>query len=184
MTANNMRSSAWCAPAAIHASRGPGRWVVRPCRAPRTYKTRLHRCLWVDMKSTTIKVAVLSVLLVLLASACSRTTQRGRNYGLDPNKPQFTIAPADLAAAPVLGTNSGPSGAHATIVLRVEFTATRADAFHKFTRDHRNQQTQLVVRSKVVAEPFVAAEIPDGRVELAFSSIDEARGVRAWLSKK
>ena len=135
------------------------------------------------MNTTTINVAVLSLLLVFLASACSRTAQRGRSYNLDPSKPQFTIAAADLAAPPVLGTNSAPSGAHATIVLRVQFTAARADAFHKFTRDHKNQQTQLVVSSKVVAEPFVVTEIPDGRVELAFSSLDEAREVRDWLIK-
>ena len=129
-------------------------------------------------------VRLLTLAAFVVASACSRTTQRRRSYTLDPSKPQFTIAAADLAAPPVLGTNSAPSGAHATIVLRVQFTAARADAFHKFTRDHKNQQTQLVVRSKVVAEPFVAAEIPDGQVELAFSSIDEAREVRDWLSKK
>jgi preprotein translocase subunit SecD len=136
------------------------------------------------MKTTAIKVVAQSVLVLLLASACSRTTQRGRSYTLDPSKPQFTIAAADLAAPPMLGTNSAPSGAHPTIVLRVRFTAARADAFQKFTRDHKNQQTQLVVRSKVVAEPFVAAEIPDGRVDLAFSSVDEAREVRDWLSKR
>jgi preprotein translocase subunit SecD len=136
------------------------------------------------MKTTTIKVAVLSVILLLLASACSRTTQRGRSYSLDPSKPQFTISPADLAAPPVLGTNSTPSGEHATIVLRIQFTAAKAEAFDKFTRDHKNQQTQLVVRSKVIARPYVAAEIPDGRVELAFSSIDDAREARVWLSKK
>jgi hypothetical protein len=50
--------------------------------------------------------------------------------------------------------------------------------------DHKNQQTQLVVRSKVVSEPFVVADIPDGRLELAFSSLDEAREVRDWLSNK
>jgi len=136
------------------------------------------------MKTATTTFSVLSMLLVLLASSCSPTVQRGPSYSLDPTKPQFTIAPADLAAPPVLGTNSTPSGEHATIVLRVQFTAAKTDAFHKFTREHKNQQTQLVVRSKVVAQPFIVTEIPDGRAELAFSSLDEAREVRDWLSKR
>ena len=136
------------------------------------------------MNPSTNKFAIFSLLLVFLGSACSRTVQTGRSYSLDPSKPQFTIASADLAAPPVLGTNSALSGAHATIILRVQFTAVKTEAFHKFTREHKNQQTQLVVGPKVVAEPTIVAEISDGRAELAFSSPDEAREVRDWLSKK
>jgi len=133
------------------------------------------------MKTATIKIAIVIQVLVLLASACSRNAQR---YTLDPSKPQFTIAAADLAAPVVLATNSSPSGANATIVLHVQFTAAKTEAFRTFTREHMKQQTQLVVGSKVVAEPTVVAEIPDGRVDIAFSSFDDARAVRDSLSKK
>ena len=136
------------------------------------------------MNSTTIKIAILSLVLVLIASACSHAPQRGRSYTLDPSKPQFTIAPADLAASAVLATNSSPSGAHATIVIHLQFSPAKTDAFRSFTRDHTNQQTQLVVGSKVVAEPFIVAEITDGRADLAFSSFDEARAVKDLLSNK
>src|ERR1051325_16769 len=136
------------------------------------------------MKTATFKIAILTQVLVLLASACSHTAQRGSSYSLDPSKPQCRIAAADLAAPAVLATNSSPSGANATIVLHVQFTAAKTEAFRTFTREHMKQQTQLVVGSKVVAEPTIVAEISDGRADIAFSSFDDARAVRDALSKK
>jgi preprotein translocase subunit SecD len=127
---------------------------------------------------------MLSLVLVFFASACSRTIQKDRSYSLDLTKPQFTIASRDLAVPPVLGTNSAPSGEHATIVIRVQLTPARADAFQKFTREHKHQQTQLIVGSKVVAEPTIIAEISGGHFEMAFSDFDEARAVRDLLRKK
>jgi preprotein translocase subunit SecD len=136
------------------------------------------------MNTTTTKIAILSLVLVLIASACSRTARLGRSFALDPNKPQFLIAPADLASPAVIATNSSPSGANATIVIRVEFNADKGDEFRKFTREHLNQQTQLVVGAKVVAEPVIVAEISDGRTDMAFTAFDEAWAVRTLLSKK
>jgi preprotein translocase subunit SecD len=136
------------------------------------------------MKAIIIKVSVSGLVLVLLASACSQTAQRVRSSTLEAGKPQFTIAPADLAAPAVLATNSSPSGANATIVIQLRFTAAKTEAFRRFTREHMKQQTQLVVGSKVVAEPTIAAEISDGRADIAFSSFEDARAVRDSLSKK
>jgi len=136
------------------------------------------------MKTATLKVAILTQVLALLASGCSHSAQRGRSYTLDPTKPQFTIAAADLAAPPVLGTNSSPSGANATIVLHVQFGTAKAEAFRTFTTEHMKQQTQLVVGAMVVAEPTIVAEIRDGRADIAFSSFDEALAVKNSLSKK
>jgi preprotein translocase subunit SecD len=126
------------------------------------------------MKTITTKFASLCLLAVFFASACSHS----------PKKPQFTITPADLAAPAVLSTNNSPSGEHATIVLHLQFTPAKADSFQTFTRKHKGEQTQLLVGSKVVAEPTVAAEISGGRFNLAFSDLDEARAVRDLLSKK
>jgi preprotein translocase subunit SecD len=136
------------------------------------------------MNTTNIKAATLTLILVLLASACSRTVPRGRSIALDPTKPQFTIAAGDLAAPAVLATNSAPSGANATIVIPLHFTPAKTEAFRTFTREHLNQQAQLVVGSTVVAEPFIGTEIADGHAEIAFSSAEEAETVRALLSKK
>ena len=136
------------------------------------------------MKTATIKTAVFTQILVLLASACSHTAQRGQNYTLDPSKPQFTITATDLATPAVLTTNSSPSGANATIILHVQFTVAKTEAFRTFTREHMEQQTQLVVGSKVVAEPTIVAEISDGRADIAFSSFDDALAVKNSLSKK
>jgi preprotein translocase subunit SecD len=83
-----------------------------------------------------------------------------------------------------IATNSSPSGANATIVIRLAFTAAKADQFRKFTREHMNQQTQLVVGAKTVAEPFISAEISDGHADMVFSAFDEARAVRDLLTKK
>jgi len=126
-----------------------------------------------------VKTTVLSLILLLFAWACSRKTESAVD-----SKPQFTIAPADLADPPVLATNSSPSGANATVVIHLQFSPAKTDAFRKFTRKHIHQQTQLVVGSKVVAEPFILSEIPDARTDLAFSSLDEARVIKDVLSKK
>src|ERR1051326_2740446 len=136
------------------------------------------------MKATTIKVSISGLALVLIASACSHTTQRVKSYTLDAGKPHFTIAAADLAAPAILATNSSPSGANATLVIQLQFTAAKTEAFRTFTREHMKQQTQLVVGSKVVAEPTIVAEISDGRADIAFSSFEGARAVRDSLNKK
>lgn len=135
------------------------------------------------MNATHIKFAALSLILVLMSFGCSRPIRQNRAIALDPAKPQFTIAAGDLASPAVLATNSGPSGANPTIVIPLHFTAAKTEAFRRFTREHINQQAQLVVRSKVVAEPFIHTEISDGHAELAFSSLQEAQGVRDLLIK-
>src|ERR1051325_6865888 len=98
------------------------------------------------MKTATFKIAILTQVLVLLASACSHTAQRGSSYSLDPSKPQFRIAAADLAAPAVLATNSSPSGANATIVLHVQFTAAKTEAFRTFTREHMKDNCRVCAR--------------------------------------
>lgn len=105
-------------------------------------------------------------------------------YRLDPSKPQFALTRADLAAAPSLETFRSPSGKDRTFIVHLRMGPAKADAFRQFTRDHKNQQTQLVVGTEVIAEPFVAAEIDDGRVDIGFSSRDEARRVRYLLTKR
>jgi hypothetical protein len=126
-----------------------------------------------------IKLFVALLAVSLLASACSRKTKSAISRG----EPQFTITAADLAVPAEIGTNGIDSG-HATIVIHLQFSTGKADEFRKFTRAHANQQIQLLVGSNVVAEPRIFAEISDGRADLAFPSIDQARPIADALNNK
>jgi preprotein translocase subunit SecD len=126
-----------------------------------------------------IKPFVTLLAISWLTSACSHKTESTGSA----NKPQFTITAADLAVPAEMGTNGMGSG-HDTIVVHLQLSAGKTDAFRNFTHDHIKQQTQLVVGSKVVAEPFVMSEITNGQADLSFSSVDEARTVAEFLSKK
>ena len=130
--------------------------------------------------------APLALLLMLLVVSCSRPPAQTipRSIPLDPNKPHFTVAAGDLSSPAALGTNAGPNGQHATIVVRLSFNAPTSEAFQKFTREHTNEQIQFIVGSNVVAEPNIMMEIPHGKVEIAFSSRDDAERVRDSLNRK
>ena len=121
-----------------------------------------------------MKMKTLSLVLVLCVSACSRKA----------DSTKFTIAAADLALPAEIATNSAPSGANATIVVQLQFSPATTEAFRKFTRNHIGQKTQLMVGSKIVLEPFIVAEISDGRCDLNFSSVEEAQNFKNLLSKK
>lgn len=99
------------------------------------------------------------------------------------NLAKFTIGASDLAMPAVLGTNGVGSGQD-TIVIHLQFSADKADEFLKFTREHIHQQTQLLVGSKVVAEPYIGSEISSGQADLSFSSADEAQAVADSLNKR
>ena len=136
-----------------------------------------------------MKIIILSMILAVFVSACSHKSEsvagnRKTEITSDASKPQYTIAATDLAGPAELATNSSPSGEHATIVVNFQLSSSKTEAFAKFTREHLNQQIQLVVGSKVVAEPYIGSEISGGAVAIAFSSFDEARAVKDILSQK
>jgi len=106
------------------------------------------------------------------------------NNNVTTNLPQFTIAAADLAVPAVISTNSVGAWHDIIFIIHLQFTAGKADEFRKFTREHIHQQTQLLVGSKVVAKPYVVAEVSGGQVELSFPSIDQAQPVADSLNEK
>jgi preprotein translocase subunit SecD len=135
-----------------------------------------------------MKITTLSLILVLLASACSHRSERATspvtpNIAIDSSKPHFELVVSDLAAPAVISTNGVGSG-HDTIVISFQLSADKAAEFAKFTQEHLRQQTQLICDSKVVAEPFVASPIAGGRVQVAFSSLEQARVIEELLNKK
>jgi preprotein translocase subunit SecD len=127
------------------------------------------------------------VVILLIAPACGRKTEMASpktEIASSTNKPQFIIAATDLAVPANVGTNGIGSG-HDTIVVHMQLSADRTEAFRKFTHEHVNHQTQLVVGSKVIAEPVVLKEITNGRVDVApFPSADEAQTVLDLLNKE
>jgi RNA polymerase sigma factor (sigma-70 family) len=96
---------------------------------------------------------------------------------------QFTIAPADLAVPAEIVTRTVPDGRQ-SVQVHLQFTKAKADEFRKFSRAHINQQTRLLVGSKVVAQPYVRAEITGPEVSLSFSSVDDAQAVVDLLTKR
>lgn len=120
--------------------------------------------------------------ILLLASSCSHKTESSVS-ATSTNKPQFTIAATDLAVPAEIGTNGVGSG-HETLVIHVQFSAGRSDEFRQFTRNHINQDIQLLVGTKVVAEPHILAEISGGKADLTFSSATQAQAVADSLNKR
>jgi len=129
------------------------------------------------MKNTTI-----SLLLVLLISACSHKTESTVATGT----PHFQIAASDVSTASFQSVTNRADfvAAHKTAVVDVVFSSSKAAEFGKFTREHLNQQVQILVGSKVVAEPRILAEISGGEIELNFTTPEEAQAVVDSLTKK
>jgi preprotein translocase subunit SecD len=129
------------------------------------------------MKNTTI-----SLLLVLFISACSHKTESIVVTGT----PQFQIAASDVSTASFQSATNRADlvAAHKTAVVDVVFSSSKAAELGKFTREHLNQQVQILVGSKIVAEPWIRSEISGGEIELNFTTPEEAQAVVDSLTKK
>lgn len=130
-------------------------------------------------------VALLTISL--LASSCSHktaSTSTAKPISIDASKPHFTIAAADLAAPAKVSTQAVGNGRDVAISIHLKFSPAKADEFRKFTREHIQQQTQLLVGLTVVAEPIIMSEISDGQADLGFHSIDQAQSVADALNKR
>jgi len=141
---------------------------------------------WTKAKMT-VAVGVTVILTAGTAMVAVKVIQKDKRENSVPiastNKPQFTIAASDLAVPAEIRTNGVGSG-HDTIFIHLQFSASRADEFRQFTGDHINQDIQLLVGTKVVAEPHIIAEISDGKADLTFSSAGQAKAVADSLKKR
>lgn len=113
-----------------------------------------------------MKNTLLSLAIILFMTACSPQAE-------STSTPQFSVAAGDITSA----------SAEATVV-HIEFTKPKAEAFRKFTKEHVNQKIQVVVGTKVVAEPVIRTEIPSGKIDVSFSSAEEAQKFAASWSQK
>lgn len=69
-------------------------------------------------------------------------------------------------------------------VVHIELAGAKAAEFRQFTKNHIKQKVQILVGTKIVEEPIIQSEIPSPKIELIFSSPDEARAIADTLSKK
>ena len=129
------------------------------------------------MKNTT-----LSLLLVLFVSACSHKTESNTTAGL----PEFSIAAGDVVSTSVeTVTGHMPSSpTQAESMVHIELSGAKGAEFRKFTKDHVSQQVQILVGTKVVQEPMIAAEIVSPKIDLLYSTPAEAQSIADLLSKK
>ena len=137
------------------------------------------------MKHTN-KSFIALLAIALLASSCSQkaentTTKNLPPIAVDASKPHFEFAASDLAVPADIGTNGVGTGRD-TIVVHLKFSAGKTAEFAKFTQEHMEQQTQLIIGSTVVAEPRVIAVITDGRCDLTFKSVEKAQAVEDLLN--
>jgi preprotein translocase subunit SecD len=129
------------------------------------------------MKNTT-----LSLLLVLFLSACSHKTESS----VAPGSTEFSIAAGDVVTTSVEAvTGRRPSSpTQEMYAVRVTLSGAKSAAFRQFTKDHLNQEVQIMIGTNVVQQPVIRAEISSPKIELMFSSPDEARAIADSLSKK
>src|ERR1035437_502271 len=129
-----------------------------------------------------MKNTILSLLLVLFVSACSHKTESNTTAGL----PEFSVVAGDVVSASVeTVTGHTPSSpTQAESMVHIELSGAKGAEFRKFTKDHVGQQVQILVGTKVVQEPMIAAEIVSPNIDLLYSTPAEAQSIADLLSKK
>jgi preprotein translocase subunit SecD len=118
-----------------------------------------------------MKNTLLSFFIILLVTACSPKSERASTTSTVT--PQFPVAAGDVLSATADST-----------VVHIEFSKAKAEAFRTFTKEHVDQKIQVVVATKVVAEPVIRSEIPGGKIDVSFSSAEKAQAFAASLSHK
>jgi preprotein translocase subunit SecD len=118
-----------------------------------------------------MKKTLLGLVSILLITACSPKSERASTDSTVT--PQFPIAAGDVTSATADST-----------VVHIEFSKAKAEAFRTFTKAHVDQKIQVVVATKVVAEPVIRSEIPGGKIDLSFPSAEEAQAFATSLSHK
>ena len=97
-----------------------------------------------------MKTTILSLLLILFASACSHKTESS----VTADTSQFPMAAGEVVSTSVeVVTGRLPSSpTQETAVVHLEFSRAKAAEFRKFTREHLNQKVQIMVGTNVVQE--------------------------------
>ena len=123
-----------------------------------------------------MKNVTVSLLFVLFVSACSPKTESIVTTGT----PQFSFAAGDVATASI----QTPAASSNAVVVDVHFSSIKTAEFSKFTQEHLNQKVQILVGTKVVAEPVILAALTGGEVQLHFATSEEAKAMADSLTKQ
>jgi preprotein translocase subunit SecD len=123
-----------------------------------------------------MKTTTLSLILVLLTSACASNAQNTATNA----KPQFVIMAGDVSAAPVIMPRDSTEG-----IVDVHFSGRARAEFAKFWQAHLDQQVQILFDKKVIGEPVIQGRIGTGyAIYLHFSTVAEAKTIADLLTKK
>ena len=135
-----------------------------------------------------MKNTIIGLLLILFVSACSHKTEGivTTDSNVATNTPQFSMVAGDVISTSVENvTGRMPSSPTQEMsVVHIELSGAKAAEFRQFTKDHINQKVQILVGAKIVEEPNIRSEMPSPKIELEFSSPDEAQTIAHTLSNK
>jgi preprotein translocase subunit SecD len=122
-----------------------------------------------------MKTTTLSLILVLLTSACVSNAQSSVTNA----KPQFVIMAGDVSAAPVIMPTNSTEG-----IVDVHFSGRARVEFAKFWQEHLDQQVQILFNKKVIGEPVINGRIGTGyAIYLHFPTVAEAKRTADLLTK-
>jgi hypothetical protein len=117
-----------------------------------------------------MKNIILSLMLVIFASACSRTAL-----------PRFSIPPGEVAATSV---EVIPAHKNTVVAVHVGLSSAMAADLRQFSKDHLKQQVQIIVGTNVVGKLVFRRPLPSTNFALFYSSRQEAQEVAELLSNK
>ena len=138
-----------------------------------------------------MKITILSLIVVLLASGCSRksvestaksTAKTTAETTTTAGLPQFVLAVGDISAPAETYTDR-----FGTFHVQIKLSTARADDLHAFMRQHLNQMTELLAGTNVITRVSVLPDpalVPTGGVvEITGSTADDAHHTAVELDK-
>ena len=135
-----------------------------------------------------MKISILSLIVVLLASGCSRKSTESTaastastNATVTATLPQFKFAAGDLASPAKVATNR-----FGTFTVDLQLSGAKSDELRRFTQSHQDQQVEMVFEGKVLSSPMIQGVISNGAVQESFaaSESNQAWAVADLLNKK
>jgi preprotein translocase subunit SecD len=124
-----------------------------------------------------MKITILSLFLVLFASACSHKEESGRTESTVGTN--FTFSADDIASPAEVMTNR-----FGTVTVDITLSGAKAEDLRQFTQAHLNQQVEISFGSKVLMRPMIRDVISNGEVEVSFAPSDTNAQAVADLLKK
>jgi preprotein translocase subunit SecD len=99
--------------------------------------------------------------------------------------PRFLLHASDIASASAAVGSDGPGATPrpGAALVHSELARSKVEEFRRFTKEHVNHKVQILLGTRLIAEPIVRSEISGGKFEVSFQSSDEARAIAKSLSE-